>query len=270
MTPTRPPATFFDDTHFDFPPSTVPESIEATRTPKSTGLPAESHLMTKTPSKLPVISTLASLRLAVFLMVAIGAASAFATFYEMEHGTAAVQRLVYRSWWFTTLLSLLGVSIASVMVDRWPWKKHHAGFLLAHVGILFLLAGSLYSLHSGLDSNMALYEGETTDRVTLFDKTVQVTLPGRPGAILPFNVDGLVLAEGRERRVRVPDSDAVLVIERALAHADLAESWAESDTGPAVLHFVLKAPFATQDGWLVAGRPRPGPPGFRSRLAVLP
>ena len=211
--------------------------------------------MTKTSATLPRLHTLASLRLAVLLMLSIGGAAAFATFYEMNHGTPAVQRLVYRSWWFSTLLALLAVNIAAVMLDRWPWKKHHTGFLLAHVGILLILGGSLYSLHSGLDSNMALYEGETSDRVTLFDKSLQVTLPGRTGVVLPVNADGLVVGEGDERRVQVPESDATLVIERALIHADISETWSESTAGPSVLHFVLQAPFATQDAWLVADDP---------------
>jgi hypothetical protein len=201
-----------------------------------------------------LLRSLPSLRLGILLMVAIGAASAWATFYEVDHGTAAAQRLIYRSWWFTALLALLGVNIAAVMVDRWPWKKHHAGFLLAHVGILLILGGSLYSLHSGLDSNMALYEGETSDRVSLFDKTLQVALPGRGAEILPHNVDGLAFDEG-ERSVKVPGSDARLVIERALAHAEITQTWQQAASGRTVLRFSLQAPFATQHGWLVLGDP---------------
>lgn len=202
-----------------------------------------------------LLRTLASLRLAVFLMVSLGGIAAFATFHEMNHGTAAVQRLVYRSWWFTSLLALLAVSIAAVMIDRWPWRRHHAGFLLAHAGILLILGGSLLSLHSGLDSTMALYEGESTDRVTLFDKTLQVALPARGAVVCPLDADGLVVAEGAERRVGVPGSDVTLVVLRALAHADVVESWADRSSGPTVLHFLLEAPFAKQEGWLVLGDP---------------
>ena len=74
----------------------------------------------------------------------------------MEHGTPAVQRDIYQTPGFAFILGLLGVNIFSVMMSRYPWKKHHVGFVIAHIGILLLLAGSLISLHRGLDSNMPL------------------------------------------------------------------------------------------------------------------
>ena len=94
----------------------------------------------------------------------------------MEHGTPAVQREIYQTPGFSLLLGLLGVNIFAVMMKRYPWKEHHVGFVMAHIGILILLAGSLISLHRGLDSNMPLYEGETTDRVTLLEKALFVSV----------------------------------------------------------------------------------------------
>jgi hypothetical protein len=52
----------------------------------------------------------------------------------------------------------LGASILCAMMKQYPWKKHHAGFVMAHIGILTLLAGSLLSLRLGLDGNLALFE----------------------------------------------------------------------------------------------------------------
>ena len=124
-----------------------------------------------------VVAFFASLRLAVIVMVTLGAICAYATFYEMQHGTPAVQRDIYQTPWFAFLLGLLGLNVFSVMVSRWPWTKHQAGFLIAHVGILAILVGSVISLYRGLDSNMALAEGETSDRVRLFDKALHVSLP---------------------------------------------------------------------------------------------
>ncbi len=83
-----------------------------------------------------MLSLLSSLRLAVVVMVTLGSMCAFATFYEMRHGTPAVQRDIYQTWWFAALLGLLGLNVFSVMVSRYPWTKHHIGFLTAHVGIL--------------------------------------------------------------------------------------------------------------------------------------
>ena len=93
-----------------------------------------------------LFDALSSLRLGVVVMVALAVACALATFYESAHGTAAAQRVFYRTGWFTFLLALLGVNVLLSMLKRYPWRRHQAGFVLAHVGIVLLLVGSLVSL----------------------------------------------------------------------------------------------------------------------------
>jgi len=215
---------------------------------------------------------LASLRLAVVVMVTLASTCAFATFYEMEHGTAAVQRDIYRTPGFTLLLGLLGVNIFCVMVSRWPWKKHHAGFVVAHVGILILLAGSLISLHTGLDSNMALYEGESADRVTLLDKALFVSQSGTAPVSFPAEFERRPPHPGAEQRFPLPGGEA-LVAEDYAPHVQVAETFAAGSPGFPALHFILQAPFATQDAWLVAGDPSRsqldlGPVSFDLRRAA--
>lgn len=203
-----------------------------------------------------LFSALASLGLAVVTMLTLGATCAYATFYEMNHGTEAAQREIYKTGWFALILVTLGCNIFCVMMKRYPWKAHHTGFVLAHIGILTLLAGSLISLHYGLDSNMALYEGETTDRVTLLERSLQVALPDSAAHghfPVAFEKRAQAPAPGRERRYTVPGTQVALVAEDFYPHAVVTESFTEGrDPNPA-LHFVLKAPFATQDAWLVAG-----------------
>src|SRR5688572_23979675 len=118
-------------------------------------------LLNRLPRRL--FDMLASLRLAVPVMVTLGTTCLFATLYESKHGTAAVQRDVYKTGWFAAILVFLGINIFCAMMSRYPWKKHHTGFVMAHIGILILLVGSLMSLHYGFDGNMAVFEGETTD-----------------------------------------------------------------------------------------------------------
>jgi hypothetical protein len=223
-----------------------------------------------------IFDGLASLRLAVVVMVTLGGTCAYATFYEMDHGTPAVQRDIYQTPGFSLLLGLLGVNIFSVMMKRYPWKEHHVGFVMAHIGILILLAGSLISLHRGLDSNMPLYEGETTDRVTLLEKALFVSVPGMtaPGQF-PVAFEKRPPAPGREQRFSVPGSDVTLVAEDYAAHVEVADTFRAGDGEPA-LHFTLQAPFATQDGWLSASSEGPshlnfGPVslGFHSAASVV-
>ena len=139
------------------------------------------------------------------------------------------------------------------MVSRWPWKAHHTGFVIAHIGILTLLAGSLVSLHRGLDSNMPLYEGETSDRVSLLEKAIHVSIPatGARGSF-PVAFEKRPPTTGREQRFPVPQSDVTLVAEAFEPHVDVHESFEPAESGSPALHFVLQAPMATQDAWLRA------------------
>jgi cell division protein FtsW (lipid II flippase) len=73
-------------------------------------------------------------------MVVLAVTCGIATFYESSHGTAAAQRDFYQTRWFTALLSLLAVNIFLSMLKRYPWSRHQAGFVMAHVGIVLLLA----------------------------------------------------------------------------------------------------------------------------------
>src|SRR5262249_19232026 len=183
-----------------------------------------------------------------------GSVCTYGTLYEMNHGTAAAQRDVYRTWWFTLILATLGTNIFCAMMKRYPWKKHHTGFVMAHIGILTLLAGSLLSLHFGLDGNLPLYEGETGDRVALFDRALQVALPGGEYASFPVVFEKDPPKPGHEQRFTVPGG-WTLVAEDFLPHVGIHDVYEEAAEGGPALHFVLEAPFARQDSWLAAKDP---------------
>ncbi len=203
-----------------------------------------------------MLAFLSSLRLAVVTMVTLASVCGYATFYEMRNGTPAAQRDIYQTPGFAFLLGLLGLCVFSVMVSRYPWTKHHIGFLTAHVGILLVLAGSVVSLYRGLDSNMALYEGETSDRVALLEKALQVSLPGL-GLSGTFPVALEKKPPAPEHELRVPvGGGVVLVADEYHPHVSVTEAFEPAPTGAAALHFVLQAPMATQEQWLVADDPQ--------------
>jgi hypothetical protein len=142
------------------------------------------------------------------------------------------------------------------MVSRYPWTKHHIGFLTAHVGILLVLAGSVWSLYRGLDSNMALFEGETTDRVALLEKAVQVAVPGLGvSGSFPVAFEKKAPAPGREARFPV-GGGVVLVADEYHPHVSVVEGFEPASGGSPALHFLLQAPMATQEQWLVADDPQ--------------
>jgi hypothetical protein len=106
---------------------------------------------------------------------------------------------------------------------------------------------------------MALYEGETSDRVTLLDKSLQVALPGQSAsASFPVLFEKRPPRPGREPRFAIPGTETVLVAEEFQPHVSANESWQPADSGPPALHFLLQAPMATQDAWLVPDDPERG------------
>lgn len=109
----------------------------------------------------------ASVELAVILILLLAGTLAIATFIESSYTTKVAQQIVYRSTWFALLLLILGINVAAAAIIRYPWKKHHIGFLITHVGILVLLAGSLQTQFRGFDGSLSLEEGSKGNTVLL-------------------------------------------------------------------------------------------------------
>lgn len=196
---------------------------------------------------------LSSLRLAVVTMAALGVACIAATFWESWYGTAAAQRLFYRSPWFAGLLALLAASILFSALERYPWNRHHLGFVMAHAGILLLLAGSVVSLHAGLDGRLTLAEGDTSNEISVEGETLHVGLPGGHHAILPVDFRSRPPAAGT--RLRVPGTSAQVVVEEYQPHARLDDVWAEGmagQSGAPAIQFTVAGHTAPVIGWLMA------------------
>jgi hypothetical protein len=194
---------------------------------------------------------LASLRVGVVAMVVLAVACAAATFYESVHGTAAAQRAFYATGWFTFVLSLLGVNILLSMLKRYPWRRHQAGFVMAHVGIVMLLVGSLVSVHRGVDGSLALYQGERSDRMTTAGKTVTAALDHGAATLVAEDIESRPPSPDRPRRAAV--AGASLVLDDYAPHVEVHESIADGEQGPPAVHYVLAGSFGEQHGWLVAG-----------------
>ena len=122
-----------------------------------------------------VIHALSSLKFAVVIILAIAVISAVGTVYEAIYMEAEIaQKLVYHSVYMYVTLGFLCLTLIAVMIDRWPWRQHHAGFVLAHIGIIILLMGSWATKEYGIDGNMAFNIGEERKFVTVKDRDLMV------------------------------------------------------------------------------------------------
>ncbi len=124
-----------------------------------------------------IFKFLASLKLAVFVLLGFAYVLALGTIYESLYGTPVAKEKVYNTIWFSLLLLLLGINVFCAALSRFPWKKHHIGFVVTHAGIITILIGSFITQKYGIDGSMALSEGESSDRVVLDEPLVQVAEP---------------------------------------------------------------------------------------------
>jgi hypothetical protein len=127
------------------------------------------------PSLRKIVKFFASLKLAVVIILGMAVISAIGTITEARYNEAEyAQKIVYQSWWMYGVLTMLAITLIAVMIDRWPWKQHHVGFVLAHVGILILLLGSWMTKEYGIDGSMAFQVGEERRFVAVHDRDFYV------------------------------------------------------------------------------------------------
>lgn len=124
-----------------------------------------------------IFNFLASLKLAVIVILGLAYVLALGTIYESLYGTPIAKEKVYGTVWFSILLLFLGINVFCAALSRFPWKKHHTGFVITHAGIITILIGSFITQKWGVDGSMALAEGEAGDRVVLNESLLQVAIP---------------------------------------------------------------------------------------------
>lgn len=112
---------------------------------------------------------LASIKLAVIVIMLMTILIAWGTIVESIYQDAeAAKRQVYQAWYMYAVFAVFALNLSSVMVDRWPWKRRHLSFLLAHIGIIVLLIGSVVTFLWGIDGSL---------RVAIQDKSRFVFIP---------------------------------------------------------------------------------------------
>ena len=119
-----------------------------------------------------LVRALASLKLAIVLLMSLAAVLACATLVEASRGREFAAWYVYGSRWFVTLLAALGVNVLAATLIRFPWRRRQGGFLVTHAGILVLLAGAIQTFQGAVDGQLTLREGQRTDRFLVTSRCV--------------------------------------------------------------------------------------------------
>ena len=116
---------------------------------------------------LKIFKFLASIQLAIIVLTSLAVMSAIGTIYEARYDATYAQKMIYHSPLMYFILALLCVNLLNVMIDRWPWRRHHAGFISAHIGIIVLILGSLWTRLEGIDGSIAFDIGQSNRYVVL-------------------------------------------------------------------------------------------------------
>lgn len=117
---------------------------------------------------------LASLKFAVFTISILSIIIAAGTLVEAEYNAEVAAKWVYKTPWMFAVMGMLAISLIAVMVDRWPWKRKHISFVMAHIGILALLWGAAVTMKYGLDGTMAFEIGRGNRYVRLPETEITV------------------------------------------------------------------------------------------------
>ena len=96
-----------------------------------------------------------SLWFAVILLVLLMIAMGCGTVFESRFGREQVMAVFYLSPWFKLLLLLFAWNVFAAMAARWPLDRTHVGFVLTHIGLLFVLGGALVTSTLGIDGQKA-------------------------------------------------------------------------------------------------------------------
>jgi cytochrome c-type biogenesis protein CcsB len=127
---------------------------------------------------------LASLKLAVILLVLLLLGLSVGTIIESKAGVEAAGRLVYYSPWFLGLQGLFAINVAMSIADLFPWGKKRIGYLVLHASLLLIFAGSAATYFFKIEGSLSLWEGETGSQIVERDRDNHVTSKHD----LPFSV----------------------------------------------------------------------------------
>lgn len=113
-----------------------------------------------------VIQFLGSLTFAIFLIGTSACLVIFGTILESKtESHLFASSYIYQSSLFKILLSGYFINILLSALRRFPFKKKHIPFLITHMGLLMIIAGVFIKTAFGIQGNLWITEGSSSDLV---------------------------------------------------------------------------------------------------------
>ena len=134
-----------------------------------------------------IFKFISSVKMAVILILVLAVVIGTGTIYESNYNAQVAGLIVYHTYWFLGLLGLLWLNIFSAAVSRVPFRKHHTGFVITHIGLLTLLIGSAITFLYGIDGLLSVQEGSHSRTAEVSDFVIKVVREGSSEVhVFPF------------------------------------------------------------------------------------
>lgn len=199
----------------------------------------------------------ASLGLAVGTLVTLMIVLAAGTIVESRYSADAARVLVYNTPWFSIILIVLVLNLACSAAERLPWKKKHIGFVLTHLGIITILAGSLLTQQTAVDGQMMLEEGSNGKWVTLRQPMLYLYSQAfKEERMAPFK-ERAFRWQGHEKiaEFKADGKKASIILTQFYPKATTESQWVAADQGPAALRVTLHNSMMNVSQWVVDEAP---------------
>ncbi|HEX6890739.1 MAG TPA: cytochrome c biogenesis protein CcsA [Chryseolinea sp.] len=110
-----------------------------------------------------VLSPLFNTRAAGVYILLFAIAIGGATFIENDFGTSSAQKVVYQSWWFTTLLALFSITLVVNIFRFRMIEQKKLALLTFHAAIIVILLGAAITRYYGSEGIMHIRENHTSN-----------------------------------------------------------------------------------------------------------
>src|SRR5436190_5325180 len=204
----------------------------------------------------PVFRFFSSLKLAVVLLAVLIIGAIAGTLYESTFDAKVARAYVYGAPWFNIWLLFLAANLIVSALSRWPWKKHHVAFLITHLGIITLLAGSLIGRTWGIEGTITLFKGEPPSNRLLVDQH-QLRVRDTDGVVKGYPAEFIHRPPTPQRPWdlgSLAGGARLSIVEYAPAIEGKLNPKPLKDGGPPALHFTLATAMMNQrlESWLLA------------------
>ncbi|MBK9294986.1 MAG: cytochrome c biogenesis protein ResB [Oligoflexia bacterium] len=187
---------------------------------------------------------LSSVKLAVPLMLVLGFCVAIGTIIESRYNAEYARMLIYQTSWFYALLGLLWVNIFCATLSRWPFKIHHTGFVITHIGLLTLLIGAFVTAKFGIDGQLIVSEGEENNKVLLPETIIQLQ------NVTTNQFKTFEIPRGPTKKELNLSISDFLTAKTYLPFSQTQDVYEKATEGDGALKFSIKSPFFNLTQWL--------------------